>query len=246
MENYGKVLRNFVLFQNKLNKAANPDAIQYQNLDDYEEIVALKTLRAFSQFASSKGLLFSFGRVPLDEGTIKVLSTIVVMELFVDVYKVLNLREKLHIINAFDETLLKKMRETKDFDKIVSFLFDESNGLNILYALNFSELSVYDKVLQTKALDDDDIALLTEMFPLFQGEYDAYNVLVDENFMAREITKWPAQFNGDVDKAYADAAAFLDQYSIINASLYEKIADMTEFNHKKDTQAMLRKFMELR
>lgn len=58
MENYGKVLRNFVLFQNKLNKAANPDAIQYQNLDDYEEIVALKTLRAFSQFASSKGLLF--------------------------------------------------------------------------------------------------------------------------------------------------------------------------------------------
>lgn len=246
VETYGKILRRYVLFQNELNKMSNPTMSKYRGRNDFDEINSFNTLRGLGRISLGQEKLTSFGYSPVDSDLAIAISTMVIMELFVDMYKILNLREKLDIINDIDANLLIKMRETKDFEKIVFLLLDEANGPIILQALNFSEISIYDKVLQMKALDSKDVSLLMELFPLFESEYNAYNIEVNEDFMAREIKKWPDIFDGNVEKAYEDAAAFLDQYSVINANLYDRIAEMTNLSNVDGTEAMLRKFMELR
>lgn len=242
----GKQLRNYIATLNKINLTCNPYAMSLKGRSDYPDVVSYVSFCAICANAENTNFdKESMDAISVYQRSIYVHSSMVVLQIFVDTYKILNLREKMDIINALDEALLKKMRECKDISDIISVLRNETNISLIAEAARFSDEPVYDKVLQMKALEESDVEFLMGLFPIFEEEYNNYNVEVNEAFMARQIRKWPGQFNGDVEKAYEDAAHFLDQYSILNNSLYERIAEQTNHEVTDDTEAMLRKFIIL-
>ncbi|MCX4364835.1 MAG: hypothetical protein OSJ70_03585 [Bacilli bacterium] len=244
MENYGKILRKFINYQNYTNAVVNNCVAEWQSRRDYQEALNFKTVNALSIFACNN----DYNEEGLDDRSVdrrgfKLTAMCCTLEMYVDMYRVLNLREKLDIINDLDAHILEELRKCKSIEDIRKIFSHESLSSLMVEALNFSDLSVYDKVLQTKALDEEDIAKLKEMFPLFEGEYDSYNVEVNEAFMIREMQKWKDIWPNDPEKSYEDAANFLDQYSILNNSLYISLSEKTGYAKLGDTKGMLKKLI---
>ncbi|MDE6141921.1 MAG: hypothetical protein K2G03_04900 [Bacilli bacterium] len=244
MENYGKIIRNFINFQICVNANYNNCINEWRTRRDYQEVLAYKAIQAFSAAALyDKVNLESMDEVSMEERKNKLMSVWAILEVYVDMYKILNLREKLGVINDIDAHLLEILRECMSVDDVVKTIMHEALAPLMREAINFSGISIYDKVLQTKALDDEDIAKLKSMFPLFEGEYEAYNVVVDEAFMIRQMSKRTGPWKDNVEKCYDDAANFLDQYSILNNSLYLSISEKTGCSELNDTKGMLIKLI---
>lgn len=231
MKNYGKIIRTYVILENMYNAKYNEDTFKWRGKSDYLDLLSFNAVRAHAVHAQESDI---------------VLSTMVVLEVFVEVYKILNLREKLDIIDDIDAHLLEEMRKVEQFEDIVNVLCRKANISLIGDAVEFDNLSAFDKVLQTKALDENDLAILRRIFPLFEGEYEHYNVEVDEDFMIRQIGKWQTGCNDDIEKSYEEAANFLEQYSLINNSLYERIRQDTGCIESSDRKDMLKKFYQSR
>lgn len=259
MKNYSRVLRDFIIEQNKVNAKFNPLTAGWNIRSDYQELMTYNTVRAMYKLSTEnfvdEKVMDNFS---MECRCSEIMPTMCLLSLFVDMYKILNLREKLDIINDIDAILLDKMRNASEnggFDVICDILLDAANMPLMVQALGFSDLSIYDKILQIKALDDKDLEVIRRIFPLFedlsndeenvkyQGEYDAYNVEVDENFMIRQMKKRSGPWKDNPEKCYEDAANFLDQYSILNNSLYKQISKTTGHTNLDDTKGMLKKLI---
>lgn len=247
-DTYGKILRKFIENQNKVNFAINPYVTALKSRSDYPDVITYLIFEALCNDATIK----NFDEEAMDNDSINdrahyLTANMAILAVFVNAYRILNLREKMDIINALDEALLAEMRAVKDLNDIIRVLKRDANISLIAEAVRFSDLSIYDKVLQMKALEESDVDFLMGIFPLFEDEYNHYNVEVNEAFMARQIKKWPAQFNGDVEKAYEDAARFLDKYShYINKGLYERLVERTNCDEASDDmETMLKKFIRI-
>ncbi len=243
MENYGKILRKFINFQNSMNARVLSCENEWRNSRDYQEVFNFKTINAFLVFANKEIDETSIDDYSVTIRQYKVETILALLEVFSGMYRILNLRGKLGIINALDESLLAKMRKCKGIEDIAKILSHESVAPIMLDAVNFSDLSIYDKVLQIKALDEEDLAFLRGIYPLFEGEYEAYNVEVDEAFMIRQMRKWKDIWKNNPEKCYDDAAKFLDQYTILNNSLYKSLVNKTGHATLNDTKGMLKKLI---
>lgn len=253
MKNYSRVFRNCVIYQNELNAKLNPITSGWNTRSDYQELLTYNTVRAMHVVASKDVADENdMDNISLDCRSHKIMTMMCLLSLFVDMYKILNLREKLDIINDIDAKLLDKMRNASKIDEIYAILLDAANVPLMTQALGFSDLSIYDKILQIKALDDKDLEILKDIFPVFdslsedkeyQGEYTAYNIEVDEAFMIRQMKKRTGPWKDNPEKCYEDAANFLDQYSILNNSLYKQISETTGYTKLGDTKGMLKKLI---
>lgn len=256
IKSYSEILRKYVNDQIKLNAQSNSAIAGWKVRDDYKELLTYNTLKALHAVATSEqisetGLDYFSETMRLN----KMLMAMSLLTVFVDMYKILNLREKLDIINELDASLLEKMRNAEELDQIYKIILNASNLPLVTQALDFSNLSIYDKVLQIKALDEDDLAFIRRAFEpfeisfgegedkMYQSEYEAYNVEVDEAFMIRQIQKWKDTWKNNPEKSYEDAAKFLDQYTILNNALYKDLVDKTGYTEANDTKGMLKKLI---
>lgn len=256
IKSYSEILRKYINDQIYLNSKTNPTTFGWKVRDDYKELLAYNTIKAMQAVSTTNQIsdtaMDSYSETMRLN---KLMMTMGLLTVYVDMYKILNLREKLDIINSLDASLLEKMRNAKDFSSIYAILLNPANLALVVQALNFSNLSIYDKVLQIKALDEEDLAFIEKIFEpfgisfgegtdkLYQSEYEAYNVEVDEAFMIRQMKKWKDTWKNNPEKSYEDAANFLDQYTILNNSLYKSLVSKTGHTKLNDTKGMLKKLI---
>lgn len=136
-----------------------------------------------------------------------------------DLYVYLNLINKLQGLEDRELSLFLELKECLE-DGTVNSLFINSRSLKYIRkaTLSYKEASAFDKVLYVKALDENDINLLSKYNPLFMDEYNHFNVELNNDFLIRQITKWINAFK-DENKAYMAAASFICNLYHINKEL---------------------------
>lgn len=148
----------------------------------------------------------------------------ILKQMYTDLYKRLNYLEKIDLIEESEKEILNTLKSINSVEELLEFSNNQKNSYLLSHAImRFNDLSVYDKVLEIKALSKEDVDVLIEFNPFFEIEYNSLNVKIDENFIARQIKKWQRIFKNDISKSYRDASFFIEKYSILDSNLKEKI-----------------------
>lgn len=139
--------------------------------------------------------------------------TMVKYQLYIDYYKKLNLKESLGVISEKEADHLEKLRNNSSFEKVIELTKD--NESEIPYKMvdaffDFSKTSIYEKVLQIKALNDDDIKTLTNINPFFLIEKNKYDIDISLSFIKDRINKLNGGiFKENQDRTYDETVNFI-------------------------------------
>lgn len=140
------------------------------------------------------------------------ITTMIKYQLYIDYYKKLNLDKRLDRISELDKYALERLHSTNAPQEI-SDLTTKLDS-NIQYSmldttLEYSSISVYEKILQVKALSGEDIEKLTSISPFFKSEKDKYDIDITIPFIADRIKK----LNSDI--TYTETVDFIfDLYRV--------------------------------
>ena len=113
-------------------------------------------------------------------------------QMYVDYYMNLNLKQKLDILTDDENTDFSKLISAT----MVSEIFNLSSDINSSVAnnmlntvLGFSNLSVYNKILQVKALSMEDRKKLSEVDPFIIDDFVNYDIEVTSDFIIDRMSK---------------------------------------------------------
>ncbi len=142
--------------------------------------------------------------------------------------------------DSFAEGLLNRLAKCSKLEDL-SFMFMTPEAFPYLEeAMNFKDLSAFEKVLFTKALGKEDMEKLCHFNPFFLEEYQHFNVEVDERFVLRQMKEW-MNHTHHFDKTLQVTTDFLNHYSKIDEELSLKL---TEKYGELDYQKILTKIYE--
>ena len=157
--------------------------------------------------------------------------TMIRNQMFTDLYKSMNLKkiyeQILKLLNITEDELLyiggnENYKEKFYLDELKSHMEVDKRlklSKNIYSAmsmdmlneiLDFKKKSVYEKILQAKALSEDDIKLLSDNNPYFEEEIKSYDVPITKEFIIDRINRLNAsKFKDDNEKTYEETADFI-------------------------------------
>lgn len=139
--------------------------------------------------------------------------TMIRNQMFIDSYKSLNLKEKLGTLAHEDKFDLQMFRNNMEpFKRLeLSRCIYTTMAVDMLNEiLNYKNLSVYEKILQVKALSQDDIKILSENSPFFEEDIKKYDVPIKKEFIIDRINRLNAsKFKDDNEKTYEETADFI-------------------------------------
>lgn len=147
-----------------------------------------------------------------------------------DLYLKLNREYKMGTISENDNKLFERiLKAIKNQD--FTFLLNDLKTINqyIDATMEFMDASAFSKVEMIKALDEDDIALISTFNSFFEEEYAKYNVEINKDFIMRQINKW---INGTKDEELAinKSAEFLIDMFAMDANIEGVLLDILNSN----------------
>lgn len=160
-------------------------------------------------------------------------------QMYVDYYMNLNLKQKLDILTDDENTDFSKLISATTVSEIFNLSSDinssvANNMLNTV--LGFSNLSVYNKILQVKALSMEDRKKLSEVDPFIIDDFVNYDIEVTSDFIIDRMSKLNnGIYKDNNEKTYEETAAFID--SLLKLDKSDKNINMlNELVIKSDTK----------
>ena len=139
--------------------------------------------------------------------------TMIRNQMFTDLYKSMNLKAKLGIANYKEKFYLDELKSNMELDKRLKLSKNIYSAMSmdmLNEILDFKKKSVYEKILQAKALSEDDIKLLSDNNPYFEEEIKSYDVPITKEFIIDRINRLNAsKFKDDNEKTYEETADFI-------------------------------------
>lgn len=175
------------------------------------------------------------------------ISTMFQYQMFIDYYKKLNLEEKIEKISTLETQELEILRNSTTPETIVECAkkLDSDMPYNMLQTMfQFSSLSVFEKILQIKALSDIDVDKLTSISPFFIIEKNKYDISISLSFIKDRINKLNnGALKDDTDRTYNETINFIFDLNKIRKeetiSLLDEIiveSSDTEIKQTKDEE----------
>lgn len=139
--------------------------------------------------------------------------TMIKYQLFIEYYKLLNLSDKLGDISVIGKNDLERLHSTDTPQKIIELTseLDTHIPFNMLNAtLKYKSLSVYEKILQIKALSIEDEEKLTSINPFFGTEKNKYDIDVSLGFIKNRINMLNSgSFKDNNERTYNETVEFI-------------------------------------
>lgn len=113
-------------------------------------------------------------------------------QMFIDTYKRLNLNEKLGSISKESKSHLETLRSNIDYQKrweISKNVYSSIASIMLESVFNYKKTSVFEKILQVKALETKDVDELSKNSPFFEQEYNKYNIPMTKEFLVDRIVR---------------------------------------------------------
>ena len=228
---YNKYIRD--LTKNMFLLISNYIDSTYHISDDYiKKNIFLNSLTSYSYEGGGRQLSNIFN-IP-EESIIKT-GTIIVMinyQLYIDYYKKLNLDNKLkRDYQELSEITFEKLNNSNTPEEITNLiaLLDTHIPYCMLNTmLKYDKTSVYEKILQVKALDSEQVKKLVSINPFFETEVDKYDIDISLAFIKDRINRLNAgTFSDNKDRVYNETVDFIYNLSKIRkneaASLLDEI-----------------------
>ena len=123
--------------------------------------------------------------------------------LFSDLYKSLNLKKRLNILNEEETIIYQILNGYKNLDNFIEDSLNDSGLLCRLVdsTLEFNELSILGKMNLMKSLNNDDILYLKELCPTFEYDIESY----DKNLTCEQYYKFFKNINKYHKNRYIDS-----------------------------------------
>lgn len=193
----------------------------YHISDDYSKkniFLSSLTLNSYESRRRQLSKIFN-----IEEESIIKTSAIITMiqyQLYIDYYKKLNLDKKLkRNFQELSEITFEKLNNSNTPKEIVGFvsLLDTHIPYCMLDTmLEYDKTSVYEKILQVKALDSEQVQKLVSINPFFETEVNKYDIDISLSFIKDRINRLnTGTFSDNKDRVYNETADFIYNLSKI-------------------------------
>lgn len=209
----------------------------YGNIN--ENILYTSVLESLN-ISEQYGMLYMFR----DAGCLMTLGvvTLVRSQIYIDYYKKLNLKQKLGRISPSEQEEFKLLKENSEPSLRINLSRNACNSLsyNMLNAcLTQEKTSVFDKILEVKALSKEDIRTLGNNMLFFDEDFQRYNFDISIDFIINKVKKLNlGRYKEDNEKCYDEVTDFIFNVYKVNKEEGEKIFDELFF---EDSEVFLEK-----
>lgn len=245
MRNYSKVTRdimynmleqikNFIKsVYDKASISVNEDTVTYHACCDLMDVLK------FNQTQDVYDILSNMGqRGNYNFKISQVLIPLIIVQLYTDLYRRLIYKYKLvggEELFPNISNLLKERSSISYAQVLMMFNNSSLSRLAILSSIEFMHLSTFDKILQIKSLSDVDCSKLKNINPLFENEKEIYDIVIDIDFIIKQITKLKNGFKDDLEKGYDESVEFLFKlYKIRPNELKKLVLELVKYNEEND------------
>lgn len=139
--------------------------------------------------------------------------TMIRYQMYNDLYKHVNLKEKLGTANYKEKFFLDELRNHMSLTGRLEVSRDDNSTLAIdmlTETLDYNKKSVYDKILEIKALSKNDIKQLSENNPYFIEEIEKYDISITKEFIIDRINRLNSSvFKNNNEQTYKETADFI-------------------------------------
>lgn len=170
----------------------------------------------FNPFFSDKSFALVLGTISLVRN-----------QMYIDYYKKLNLKSKLGTINSKEEeyfNVLKNNSESSLRNNLSKDIYSDLSKEMLKAIIEYKNLSVFEKILEIKALSVDDINLLNDNILFFEEDIERYNIDITLEFIKDRINKLNnGSFKDNNERTYNEVVDFIfNLYKIHNNDEFEK------------------------
>ncbi len=155
--------------------------------------------------------------------------TLLRSQFYIDYYKRLNLKQKLGIISSDESNEFRILKNNSDSLLKLNLSRDAFNKLahNMLNTtLTYDKTSVFDKILEIKALEKEDIEVLGSNMLFFDEDFQKYNLDITKEFLVDRINRLNnGRYKEDNEKSFHEVTDFIFKLYKVNEDEGEKLFD---------------------